>query len=836
MASNILFLPFRKSHSLVLSDAIRQYISGKYDQHPDMFKQDLEVIDSLRREAINVREPHVSGLKKIAAYAAQLVWMGGKFPIDIGADFTWFPALGYNTKRPISQDNLKFELCNILFNLAALYSQLAVSVNFSSPDGLKSAANYFCLAAGVISHIKDKVVPELRTAPVEDMDIVTLESLQELLLAQGQECFWQKAVMDGYKDSSIAKLAARVSDLYSTAGDWAVQSEAISSEWIHHMAAKHHHFAAAAQYRQACDCLEKRKYGEEVARLRDSMICVNDALKESRYVNKTVLSDLNGLKNKVSEDLKRAEKDNDLIYLNPVPPKSELKTLERAGMVVARVPPDVASPLDHLGDNALFGAPLFAKLVPFAVHLAASIYEERRDRLVNTQLTAPLSALTSSIHSTLSALSLPGSLQALEKPLGIPPALLAHAEELRQSDALARLDRSFADTAKLKATDTATFASGRDALLAEEAEDAALRARFGTLRWTRPPSREAAPKLHNQIAEIESYLASAAASDNLVRDTYRTLAPLLRILAGPERALADFVPASRRAVIPPKLEAEASALRTCLNDIARLESRRRRRIEALREAARGDDVRPALLAEAARLERERPDVTIVTAHFEAFFDARLGSRYDSEIAAVAADAEEQAALLRAVERANADFVRARRGEGGGEREKALQQLEGAWVGYKDVVAKLEMGRTFYNDLSRIVGRFREEAREFGYRRRAEAAGLESDLSLPPLSSLSLQNQAQQQQQQPAQQAHSSHSSRSQREEPMPAPIATRNPAPPPQPQQQQQQPPLQPGPVAGMWNPEMGIRFGGSPAPAGDGKKQQPQAGVWDPSAGLRFG
>lgn len=48
-----------------------------------MFKQDLEVIDSLRREAINVHEPHISGLKKIAAYAAQLVWMGGKFPIDV---------------------------------------------------------------------------------------------------------------------------------------------------------------------------------------------------------------------------------------------------------------------------------------------------------------------------------------------------------------------------------------------------------------------------------------------------------------------------------------------------------------------------------------------------------------------------------------------------------------------------------------------------------------------------------------------------------------------------------------------------------------------------------
>lgn len=234
----------------------------------------------------------------------------------IGVDFTWFPALGYNTERPLSQNNLKFELSNVLYNLAALYSQLAASANRGSADGLKSACNNFCFAAGVISHLKTSVIPELRSTPAEDMDVATLESLQQLLLAQAQECFWQKAVMDGYKDASIAKLAARVSDLYSSAGDWGVKSEAISSEWIHHTTAKHHHFAAAAQYRQACDCLERRKYGEEVARLRDSLICVNEALKEARYINKTVLGDLNGLKMKVQEDLKRAEKDNDLIYLS----------------------------------------------------------------------------------------------------------------------------------------------------------------------------------------------------------------------------------------------------------------------------------------------------------------------------------------------------------------------------------------------------------------------------------------------------------------------------------------------------------------------------------------
>lgn len=227
--------------------------------------------------------------------------------------------MGYNTERPMVRNNLKYELMNILFNLAALYSQLATNTPRSTADGIKTSANYFSQAAGVLSHMHDVVLPELRMSdPPEDMDAHTLESLIQLHLAQSQECFWQKAVMDGYKDASIAKLAARVSDLYNQAGDAAMKSEAISSAWIHHMTAKHHHFAAAAQYRAACDCLEKKKYGEEIARLKDSVACVTEGLKETKggNLNKTVSDDLNGLKRKVEEDLKRAEKDNDMIFLS----------------------------------------------------------------------------------------------------------------------------------------------------------------------------------------------------------------------------------------------------------------------------------------------------------------------------------------------------------------------------------------------------------------------------------------------------------------------------------------------------------------------------------------
>lgn len=298
----------------------------------------------------------------------------------------------------MSQNNLRFELANVLYNLAALYSQLAISSNRSTGDGLKSACNYFCQAAGVISHLKTEVIPDLRTLPPEDMDMMTLESLQQLLLAQAQECFWSKAVKDGLKDGLIAKLAAKVSDFYDQAAEFGTKSDCISTDWIHHMAAKHHHFAAAAQYRASRECLDKQNYGEEVARLRDSLICVNEALKEARWINKAVLGDLHGLKSRITDDLKRAEKDNDVIYLMPVTPKSELATLGRAGMATPRIPTELSDPRSALGERGTFGQPLFAKLVPYSVHIAVSIYQERRDRIVNTKIVDELENLTNQLN------------------------------------------------------------------------------------------------------------------------------------------------------------------------------------------------------------------------------------------------------------------------------------------------------------------------------------------------------------------------------------------------------------------------------------------------------
>lgn len=422
------------------------------------------------------------------------------------------------------------------------------------------------------------------------MDTVTLESLQQLLLAQAQECFWSKAVKDGLKDGLIAKLAAKVSDFYDQAAEYGTNSSIISVEWIHHMTAKQHHFAAAAQYRASRDCLDKQNYGEEVARLRDSLACANEALKEARWINKIVLGDLNGLKSRVSEDLKRAEKDNDIIYLMPVPPKSELRTLDRAGMATARVPNEVSDPASTLGEGGIYGQPLFAKLVPYAVHIAASIYEERKNRLVNVSVIDELEGLTNQVKDLLQSLNLPGSLQALEKPLGLPPSLTTHAEEIRQQDGVHRLRRSMHETSKLKANDTTIYQEGVDLLRSEAAEDDRAKLKHGTDRWSRQSSQQAAEKLYAKVSEIDGYLKSAASSDDLVKQNLKECENVLNVLSGTDRDIEEYVPSSRRAVMPPNVQYAAGELRSILNEVSRLENRRKKQIQKLREKAKQDDI------------------------------------------------------------------------------------------------------------------------------------------------------------------------------------------------------------------------------------------------------
>ena len=264
-----------------------------------------------------------------------------------------------------------------------------------------------------------------------------------------------------------------------------------------------------------------------------------------------------------------------------------------------------------LSDTGPFGAPLFAKLVPFAVHIAANIYAERRDRLVNNAIIDELEAMTAKLHeyaphnrivvvqrqaetflvgSLLQSLNLPGSLQALEKPLGLPPGIAAHSEEVRQQGGMDKLLASIQDIQKLRANDVALFDETKELLRTEAADDEKSRAKHGTDRWQRESSPVAAAKLLARVAEYEGILQSADNSDKHVRARLAEHEPIIRLLDGPIHDLEEFVPNSSRTKLTAKVDREVGRLRQFINEASRLESRRRRKVESLRQKAKADDI------------------------------------------------------------------------------------------------------------------------------------------------------------------------------------------------------------------------------------------------------
>lgn len=165
---------------------------------------------------------------------------------------------------------------------------------------------------------------------------------------------------------------------------------------------------------------------------------------------------------------------------------------------------------------------------------------------------------------------------------------------MRQQDGLNRLRRSVEDTAKVKGNDRGIYNEGVELLSAEKAEDDAARRKYGTDRWNRGTSEKANPKIYNTSKEINGYFTSAQSSDELVDRKLQDSESVFRVLTGTNRDLESFVPSSRRAAIPPDLEREAAKLRSCLSDVSRMENRRRRRIQTLKEKARADDIRKYL--------------------------------------------------------------------------------------------------------------------------------------------------------------------------------------------------------------------------------------------------
>ncbi|KAK9461740.1 BRO1-like domain-containing protein [Lipomyces oligophaga] len=791
MVSNMLSIPLRRTDQISLTPAIRSYIETSYDQHPDMFKNDIAELERLRSEVASL-EVRLSSCEKFTRYFVQLTYLSVKFPADIKVNFVWYNSLGYSSAA-VTHPDLQYERANILYNLGALYSQLGVQENRATADGLRIASQYFQFSAGCLTFLKEHVLPEMKMNPPEDLVSATLDVLIFLMLAQAQECFWQKAILDNLKNSLVARLASQVSAFYSGALDCTIRTNAIRSEWINHLTCKKFHFEAATQYRTATDCLAASKFGEEIARLLVALEAVKKALSSAKNVSSPVSEDLKGLQTKLKSDLARAEKDNDLIYLQMVPAASSLTVVKNTSTVSAIVPNPIANFADAINDK--YGPSLFSNLVPFAAHVAASIYVERRDTLVNKLIISQLDVLTVQLHDSLTRLGLPGSLQALERPVGLPPTLVSHIGEVQALGGNQILIESIEDVRSLSQVDSSVYDEALTTLNIERKEDAEYRRRYGTTTWRRPTSEEAGKELFAQAATLGELLKVASESDEIVRSKFRENENSFKLLDQDVVIIEKYVPNEiPSAKADAELEKRTAETRERMNEVSRFEYRRRKFIEDLREKAQNDDVTQLVLKETARLEQMDPLGKIEATMFEKQFTTRLKGLYDEDKKRLDKESEEQSRLLTEIELTNMDFSAAlakARGSVASARETAIQRLETAYFQYKELMTNLEDGRKFYNDFSRSLTQFQDEVNDFVFSRRIDARETESELAIQ-LDRLNLGDELSYNQTYIGSMQAQQHQ---RTESPLPAPRA-------------QGLPPAVLGAQSRLWNPEAGIQFG----------------------------
>ncbi|XP_018027107.1 rhophilin-2 isoform X2 [Hyalella azteca] len=227
-------LGLKETKEIDFRQPFKNFIEEHYHEDPDEY--DAAITDFMElREAMRTPERDASGVSLIFAYFNQLYFIDRRFfPPDrsLGIFFEWYDSL---TGTPSCQRTVAFEKACVLFNLAALYTQLGARHDRTTASGLDSAVNCLLRSAGVLKYIHDTFT----NAPSKDLSPELLNALIKLMLSQARECLHEKAALtcDDTTESllELSQEAAHTSHEYTEVYDAmnvAVVREYVPASWI----------------------------------------------------------------------------------------------------------------------------------------------------------------------------------------------------------------------------------------------------------------------------------------------------------------------------------------------------------------------------------------------------------------------------------------------------------------------------------------------------------------------------------------------------------------------------------------------------------------------------
>ncbi|KAM4614212.1 rhophilin-2 [Discoglossus pictus] len=252
-SANIPLIPLalKETKDVDFTTAFKDFILEHYSEDGSEYENELADLMDLR-QACRTPSRDESGVELLMSYFHQLTFLETRFfppSRHLGILFTWYDSF---TGVPVSQPNISLEKASILFNIAALYSQIGTRCNRQTNSGLEEAVNTFQKAAGVLQYLKDTFT----YTPSYDMSPAMLGALIKMLLAEAQECYFEKIILPGIKNEfftlvKVAQESAKVSEVHMqvfNAMNQAPIKENMPYSWSIMVQVKAEHYKALAHY------------------------------------------------------------------------------------------------------------------------------------------------------------------------------------------------------------------------------------------------------------------------------------------------------------------------------------------------------------------------------------------------------------------------------------------------------------------------------------------------------------------------------------------------------------------------------------------------------------
>lgn len=368
-------------------------------------------------------------------------------------------------------------------------------------------------------------------APSTDLNRETVKTLINVTLAQGQEVFLEKQVIDEKKPGFLAKLAGQAAYLYTQAVEAMqeyVAKGVFEKVWSIVVQAKAAHMNSVASYYQALADSQANQHGVAIGRLQLAEKQSNVALSWAKSFPSTVSPNSNlGTESGsslldlikyhlaiVQSNLATFIKDNDFIYHQLVPNEAGLSA-------VAKLPAAKAIPVSELYQGQdiqrIIGPDIFQKLVPMSVTESASLYDEEKAKLIRAE-TEKIETANGEMAASLDYLKLPGSLNILK---GGMDQEMTVDDEFRQWCQVLAGHKPFAkefDLQERKSEVQAQLGHCSKQLDLEESVCEKMRSKYEA-DWSQQPSAGLNTTLRGDIRTYHDTVNEASASDSQLMGT-----------------------------------------------------------------------------------------------------------------------------------------------------------------------------------------------------------------------------------------------------------------------------------------------------------------------------